>query len=296
MFDPEEFVKCKDFVYFAKTYLKIIHPIQGVIPFKLHGYQEKLIDFCNNKRFIIAKKFRQSGITTLVIFWLLWKCVFFNDQSIFVVSRTDRESVHLGKLVDLAVKEIKGWLKPHFLKCNQHEKIFEETGSSIFFGTATRCIGKSLTSIFIDEAAFIPDMDEFWKSMYPTLATGGSCIVASTVNGIDNWFFQTWFDSIEGKNSFCPVEINYYEHPDYNNQIWVEKMKKKLGERGWRQEVLGEFLVEDVEETERMANDFAGSLNNVELVQKIRHLMLKTYNVEERAFLLEVIKRLSNMS
>ena len=41
----EEFIKCKeDPIYFAKNYVKIINLDQGLIPFTMYDFQEKLIE------------------------------------------------------------------------------------------------------------------------------------------------------------------------------------------------------------------------------------------------------------
>jgi hypothetical protein len=40
---------------------------------------------------------------------------------------------------------------------------------------------------------------------------------------------------------FTAVDVNYLEHPDYQNQEWVDEMKKNLGLSGWTQEVLASF-------------------------------------------------------
>jgi hypothetical protein len=78
--------------------------------------------------------------------------------------------------------------------------------------------------------------------MYPTLATGGSCIVISTVNGLGNWYEEWYHAACEEKNTFHVIDLNYQENPEYNNPQWVKEMRANIGERGWKQEVLGDFL------------------------------------------------------
>ena len=46
-----EFMRCKDDpVYFAKTYMKIISLDEGLIPFEMYDFQEKLIHNFHNNR------------------------------------------------------------------------------------------------------------------------------------------------------------------------------------------------------------------------------------------------------
>jgi len=58
----QEFIKCKkDPVYFARNYIKIVSLDEGLIPFKLYKFQEKLIKKFHQHRFNICKLPRQVG-------------------------------------------------------------------------------------------------------------------------------------------------------------------------------------------------------------------------------------------
>lgn len=295
MFNVEEFIKCREsFPYFAKTYLKIKHSFKGLIPFELHKYQEILTESYSNYRFVAVKKFRQSGITTLTVLWVLWKCMFFNDQRVFIASKTDREAKHLAKLIDLAIYNLPSWLKPHFTKRSNFDSIIEETGSTFIFSTLEPCRSRALTYLIIDEAAFIPNMKEHWDCIYPTLSTGGNAIIMSTING-DNWFSRLWTDALEGRNTFNAVQVHFWEHPDYNNPAWTSEMKKNLGEKAWREEILGEVLDPRSPEVLKMCADHASSLTSWQLAQRIRSIAGRFKNkkdVETYAFLLEAYNRL----
>lgn len=58
----KEFVKCyNDPAYFIKHYVKIINLNNGVVPFILYPYQEKLIEQYHDNRFCLAMLGRQMG-------------------------------------------------------------------------------------------------------------------------------------------------------------------------------------------------------------------------------------------
>jgi hypothetical protein len=58
----EEYIKCsKDPIYFAKNYIKIVSLDEGVVPFKMYKFQEKLIRRFHKHRFNICKMPRQTG-------------------------------------------------------------------------------------------------------------------------------------------------------------------------------------------------------------------------------------------
>jgi len=239
-----EIIKCvHSFSYFCHKYVKILHPTKGLVPFIMFKYQNKVIKDYENNRFNIISKFRQGGLTTVTLLWGMWKCMFQTDQQIMLLSKTDREATDIGMMIDRAAENLPDWLRPKKDgKWNDHLKMFTETGSSVKFYSPQAARGKSVTFLIIDEAAFIDDMDKHWKAMWPVLSTGGSCTLVSTVNGIGNWYYQTYIEAKEKRNLFHVIDLDYWEHPDYNNTKWVAEQKAQLGEKGYLQEVLREFL------------------------------------------------------
>lgn len=240
-----ETIKCvNSFEYFCHKYIKILHPIKGLIPFVLFDYQRKVIKEYEKERFNIISKFRQGGLTTVTLLWGLWRCLFRLDQQIMLLSKTDREATDIGMMIDRAVEHLPVWLAPKKGegKWNDHLKMVPDTGGALKFYSPEAARGKSVTFLIIDEAAFIPDMDKHWKAMWPVLSTGGSCVLISTVNGMGNWYEQTYSDAKDKRNLFNVIDLDYWEHPEYNNEKWVNEQKQQLGEKGFLQEVLREFL------------------------------------------------------
>jgi hypothetical protein len=240
----EELLKCiQSFEYFCHKYIKILHPTRGLIPFVLFNYQRKTVSDYEQNRFNIISKFRQGGLTTVTLLWGLWRCMFKLDQQIMLLSKTDREATETGGIVDRAVENMPSWLFNKKLgKWNDHLKTFNDTGGALKFYSPEAARGKSVTFLVIDEAAFIPDMEKHWKAMWPVLSTGGGCTVISTVNGVGNWYEQTYKEAKDSKNKFHVIDLDYWEHPDYNDEQWVKEQKVQLGEKGFLQEVLREFL------------------------------------------------------
>lgn len=240
----EELKKCTlSFEYFCHRYVKILHPMHGTIPFILYKYQRTVVDNYESNRFNIMRKFRQGGLTTVAVLWGLWKCLFQTDQQVYVLSKTDREAVSAGEIAKRALDHIPAWMYDiDTAELTKHEKVFYDTDSRLCFYTPKAARGKSATLIIIDEAAFIPDMYEEWKGMYPVIATGGSVEVVSTVNGLGNWYEQIYHEAQANKNYFNVIDLDYWEHPEYANPEWAKQMYANLGEKAWRQEVLGSFL------------------------------------------------------
>ena len=239
----EELAKCCDnFFYFCHRYVKIFHPTDGLLRCILYKFQRHVIAMFESNRFAMTSKFRQGGLTTISVLWALWKCMFDEDRQIMLLSKTDREAMAAGEICKRAMDHFPEWLRPRMSTDSKHEKIFEDTGSSLRFFTPEASRGKSLSFIIIDEAAFIKDMDIQWQAMYPTISTGGNCYVVSTVNGIGNWYEETYHKAKAGKNEFKIIDLDYWIHPDYCNPEWVRKTRRNMGEKAWKQEVLRDFL------------------------------------------------------
>jgi len=240
----EEVIKCaRSFFYFCHRYVKILHPKFGTIPFMLYKYQRRVIREFEAKRFNMISKFRQGGLSTVAVLWGLWKCMFQKDQQIYFLSKTDREALAAGDIARRAMDNFPYWIYDSSnADITKHEKSFNDVGSKICFYTPEAARGKSATYIMIDEAAFIEKMDEHWKAMYPVIATGGHIEIISTVNGLGNWYEETYHEAQAGRNFFNIIELDYWEHPVYANPEWAEAMRANLGEKGWQQEVLRDFL------------------------------------------------------
>ena len=57
-----EYQKCsEDPCHFIENYCQIISLDEGLVPFKLRGYQESLIEHFNSNRFSVVLAARQSG-------------------------------------------------------------------------------------------------------------------------------------------------------------------------------------------------------------------------------------------
>jgi hypothetical protein len=243
----EEIYKCtKSFSYFCHKYIRILHPTKGLVPFVVFKYQNRVISDYENHRFSIISKFRQGGLTTVTLLYGLHKTLFTLDYSTMLISKSDREAVEAGYIVDRAVEYLPQWLTPKKDgKWNDHLKQITETGGSMRFFSPEAARGKSVAFICLDEAAFLPDLEKDWRALYPVLSTGGSCSLVSTVNGTANYYYELYMGAKEGRNKFHIIDIDYDEHPYYNSKVnpeWAEEQKAQLGEKGFLQEILRVFL------------------------------------------------------
>ena len=78
----DEFKKCReDPVYFISNYIKVTHPVRGLVPFNLYPLQKRILSNLQEHRFNILRKFRQAGCTTIAASWALHTIIFEKHKS-----------------------------------------------------------------------------------------------------------------------------------------------------------------------------------------------------------------------
>lgn len=230
----------KDPIYFINNYINVVHPIKGIVPFKLFPFQERMIREINSNRFSLVRKFRQAGITTLAAAYSLWTIIFQDHKNVMVVSIGDRESRAFLERVVMMFDDLPKWLRPIEEERNKHT-LKLSTGSQIKSQPAGAGRGESVSLLIVDEAAFVDKMREFWMAIYPTISTGGAACIISTVNGMSNLYYELYKDAAKGINKFHIVDIEWTEHPWYT-QEWYDETRPNMSDKAWLQEYECEFL------------------------------------------------------
>lgn len=230
----EEFKRCKeDPAYFISNYVKVTHPIRGLVPFKLYPFQERILGDLEDNRFNILRKFRQAGCTTIASGWALWTVIFQHHKTVVILSKGDAESTEVLDRIKLMYDELPEWLKPKLVEDNKHtmrlanKSIIKSRSSGKQSGR-----GLSASILIVDEAAFIENIDTIWAAIYPTISTGGRAFVLSTVNGIGNWYHDVYSKAVEKKNSFNAIDIRWQEHPEYHYTEGFEEIYEEMEKRG----------------------------------------------------------------
>jgi hypothetical protein len=238
----EERTKCaSDFVYFCENYLKISHPSKGLIPFKLGDEQKRLCKFYDDHQYVAAKKQRRVGLTTTTAAWLYWKAAFTPNTHVCVCAKTEREAFTIQQTIRRFVIQSMDELGIHF-DDTSGSVIELNANSSIRCGTAEKFRGTSATHVFVDEAAYIPNMESCWKTMLTPLSDQAGCkyLVVSTPNWGDTWFRKLFEGAVEGTNEFKAFEADLLKHPEFNYDS-MERLCKAMGMRSFQQELLGWF-------------------------------------------------------
>ena len=101
----------KDPNYFVNNYVKISHPIEGLIPFKTYDFQQQLLGDFNDYRFNVILKARQLGISTITAAYAAWLMMFYRDKNIVVMATKFGTASNLVKKVKAIKKNLTEWIQ-----------------------------------------------------------------------------------------------------------------------------------------------------------------------------------------
>tara|TARA_R110002051_G_scaffold321913_2_gene410946 strand:- start:4913 stop:6451 length:1539 start_codon:yes stop_codon:yes gene_type:complete len=230
----KEFKKCRDDpIYFMSNYIKVVHPVRGLVKFKLYDFQERILQDLGKHRFNILRKFRQAGCTTIASAYALWLTLFYKHKQTVILSKGDAESTEVLDRIKLMYDELPAFLKPGIVEDNKHT-LKLNTNSIIKSRPSGKQSGRSLAGsmLIVDEAAFIENIETIWAAVYPIISTGGRAFILSTVNGMGNWYEETYHRATEKLNSFNAIDINWKSHPEYNRQSGYDTLYEAMEEKG----------------------------------------------------------------
>ena len=171
-----EFVRCKnDPVYFARKYIKIVSLDEGLVPFNMYDFQEKLIDRFHKNRFNICKMPRQTGKSTTCISYLLHYAVFNDNVNIAVLANKASTARDLLGRLQLAYENLPKWLQQGIINWNKGNIELENkstivaaaTSSSAIRGGSYNIILNEPPRIALDDVAAATMVDLFSNSILP---------------------------------------------------------------------------------------------------------------------------------
>ena len=241
-----EFQKCnEDPVYFMETYIRIVSLDEGLVPFKMYGFQKNIVNTVHNNRFTICKLPRQSGKSTTVVSYLLHYALFNPNANIAILANKSSTARDILSRVQLAYENLPKWLQQGVINWNKGNIELENKSVIVAAATSSSAIrGGSYNIIFLDEYAFVPPniAQMFFSSVYPTISAGSQTkmIIVSTPYGM-NQFYRLWIDAENGRNDYVPIEVHWSEVPG-RDEKWREDTIRNTSPEQFAQEFECEFL------------------------------------------------------
>ncbi|NDG53556.1 MAG: hypothetical protein EBY39_11125 [Flavobacteriia bacterium] len=238
-----EIIKCgKDPVYFMNKYLKIQHPLKGLIRFNTFPFQDDCVEDFNKHRFNIILKSRQLGLSTLVAAYSVWQAIFYKEKNILIIATKLAVAQNFIRKVKTYIKSMPNWMLIPEITANNKQQVEFSNGSQIKAVPTSEDAGRSeaLSLLIVDEAAFVRNFDELWMGLYPTLSTGGRAILLSTPNGVGGQYHEIYTKAERKENEFNPIKLMWDVHPERDDD-WFDKETKNMSKKQVAQELLCDF-------------------------------------------------------
>ncbi len=241
-----EYQKCaNDPLYFMEKYIRIVSLDDGLVPFKMYGFQKKIVETIHNNRFTICKLPRQSGKSTTTISYLLHYALFNANSNIALLANKSSTARDILSRLQLAYENLPKWLQQGVINWNKGNIELENKSTIVAAATSSSAIrGGSYNIIFLDEFAFVPTniAEMFFSSVYPTISAGKNTkmIIVSTPYGM-NQFYKLWVDAENKRNDYIPIEVHWSEVPG-RDEDWKEQTIRNTSPEQFQQEFECEFL------------------------------------------------------
>ena len=242
----KEFLRCKDDpVYFARKYIKIVNVDEGLVPFNMWPFQEKLINNFHKNRFNICMMPRQTGKSTTSVSYLLHYAIFNDNINIGILANKAATARDLLGRLQTAYENLPKWMQQGIVAWNKGSMDLDNGSKIMAASTSAAAVrGMTFNIIFLDEFAFVPNhiADDFFSSVYPTISSGKSTkiIIVSTPKGM-NHFYRMWHDAERGKNEYVPTEVHWSEVPGRDAK-WKAQTIANTSEQQFKVEFECEFL------------------------------------------------------
>ena len=283
---------------------------------ELEDPQKKVIDTFYNKHFIIFKKSRQIGITTVFRCICSHLMVFHDNISIGVVSKSQPEASKFCRQTKTMITKIPyDWLRPENFVEDNVRTFSLENGSRIVTAAVSLAApdntlrGESLTVLIMDEAAFINKVDDAWTSISPALGMEqktarqndvpyGTALI-STPNkktGKGEFYYREWVRASNGESDFVPMVIHWSEMKRCTRE-WYDHQCKELGNpKKIAQELDLKFVGDDdsiwPEEIQTKLNEISDDYTNhnlkgkVPLTTYLKNSFMEVYvdNIDQESF------------
>lgn len=224
----QEWLKCaQDPIYFAERYIKIVHVDRGLIPIILYDYQKEIIVKLTNNRRVTVVTSRQAGKTTTAAAIILHYILFNEHKTVALLANKGDAAREILDRIKLAYESLPQWMQQGVVEWNKGSIELENGCKVLAAATSSSAIrGKSISLLYIDEAAFVENWDEFFASVFPTISSGETTkiLFTSTPNGL-NHFYKTCMGAKEGTNGYQFVEVPWQQVPGRG----AEWQKETLG-------------------------------------------------------------------
>ena len=240
-----EYIKCsKDPVHFIENYTQIISLDEGMIPFKLRGYQDKLIKHYDENRFNVVLASRQSGKSITSCAYLIWYLLFHPEVTVAILANKGAIAREMVARIVTMLESVPFFLQPGVKILNKGNIEFANDSKLVAAATSSSSIrGLSINLLYLDEFAFVENAEEFYTATYPVITSGkqSKVIITSTANGVGNMFYKIYESAVHEQSEYRSFTINWDDVPGRDEE-WKKVTIANTSETQFEQEYGNSFL------------------------------------------------------
>jgi hypothetical protein len=253
-----EWLKCAESpAYFVMQYLYVYSPHgtgQGDgpgtpewVPFHLWPAQVQALCRMHRCTRLVILKARQLGLSWLALAYALWKLVFGAPATVLLFSLREDEAVELlGRLKGM-YRRLQQWQQACDV-VQDSRTVFELSTGSRALAFSTRG-GRSYTGTLaiVDEADYVPNLDQFLNAVKPTIDGGGQLFLISTsdkrrpVSTFKNLFRAAGVEGVPGAGLYERLFLPWSAHPG-RDAGWSARTKAEMyAQRGTDDDFFAEY-------------------------------------------------------
>ena len=240
-----EYLKCSENpAHFIENYTQIISLDEGMVPFRLRGYQENLINHYNENRFNVVLASRQSGKSITSCAYLLWFLLFKPEVTVAVLANKGAIAREMIARIVTMLESVPFFLQPGVKILNKGSIEFANDSKVVAAATSSSSIrGLSINLLYLDEFAFVDDAETFYTATYPVVTSGkdSKVIITSTANGVGNMFHKIYESAVHNQSEYKSFLINWYDVPGRDDE-WKKETIANTSEAQFEQEYGNSFL------------------------------------------------------
>lgn len=241
-----EILKCmEDPIYFMTNYVKIRTTDGEIKNFEPYPYQIELIKMMCEHRFVAALFGRQQGKTTTVGAVVAWMAVFNPNQDMAILANKGDQAQEIISRIQLVIEELPFFMQPGVTIWNKRS--MELGNRTRVFSAATSASsirGKSVSFLYIDEAAHIANDMTFYESTYPVISAGekSRVVMTTTPKGARGMFYHIYTQGEKGLNDYKTIKSIWSDVPG-RGEKWKKSTLSNIGGMAqWLQEFCCEFI------------------------------------------------------
>lgn len=223
--------RCADDVaYFVAQHCQIYNAtIRRWIPFDLWEAQAETLELMVAERKLVVCKARQLGLSWLSLAYILWVMLFRPAAAVLIFSKREFEAMELLRRLKGMYIHLPAYLRVERVVVNSlHDWELSNGSRATAFATTG---GRSFTAsiVLMDEADFMPDLDDVMAAVQPTIDAGGQMIVISTVDkDRPESSFKNLFRGARDKaTDWASIFLPWWTRPG-RDRAWYERIRADI--------------------------------------------------------------------